>query len=823
MNAGNAGTGSSASLIGLWVDASSAPGHTVSRNTVYALSNTNATAAVWVTGLQYNGTTGTNVVARNSIYNLSTPSTSATATVNGINVQGGTTTYQNNMVVLGNEMTANSPQINGINEAVAGTDNFYFNSVYVGGADVAAGTANSFAFYSSITTNTRNYRDNIFFNARRNGAATGKHYAIRVGGTTANPAGLTSNNNVITATGTGGYVGLFNTVDQATLANWRTATGQDVASFDLDPQFIAPAAATPDLHISTVITTAVESNGFPIAAVTDDFDGDVRANFTPTDIGADAGNFIGVDLAGPTIVYTPFGNTSLTTDRLLAATIADATGVPTSGTQQPRLYYNKNGGTWYSSQGALVTGTGLNGTWNFTLTVSDVGGVTAGDVISYFVIAEDTASPINLASNPAGAVASDVNTITTPPTPNTYTIVPGFSGSYNVGATEVYTSLTNAGGLFQAINAGALSGNVIVNITSDLTGESGTVALNQWSEDGAGGYTMLIRPTGVFTVTGSNIGALIRFFSTDRLTIDGSLSGGTDRSLTIQNTNTGTSAVVIAVQSGANGAQNNTIKNVNILGQDPTTTLAGLALGGTTPGTAGTDNDNNRVENNAVRRAIYGIYVSGQNATNPNEGTVITGNDLTGSGADRIRRVGILVFNENGIQITDNTLAQIETNESADAIGIGVGIQSIDATTTTGGGVTNAVVARNRINGVNSSSTTGFSAAGIAVAGVTGGANTIANNMVLSVTAPSTSPDLVAGIFVAGVTGSDTQLFFNSVSMTGDRGAVATQMPSYGLAATGVNPTMTLRNNIFHTTQTASGGGVNAKSLRHRLGFDHIH
>lgn len=812
MNAGNVGTGSSASLIGLWVDGTSAAGHTVSRNMAYALSNTNGTAAVWVTGLHYNGSTsGTNLVARNLIYNLSTPSTSATATVNGINVQGGTTTYQNNMVALGNDLTATSPQINGINEVVAGADNFYFNSVYIGGAAVAAGTANSFAFQSSITTTTRNYRNNIFFNARSNGAATGKHYAIRVGGTAPNPAGLTSNNNVITVTGAGGFAGLFNAVDQATLANWQAATGQDLNSFALDPQFIAPAAATPDLHISSVVTTVVEGNGFLIGSVADDFDGNTRADFTPTDIGADAGNFTGTDLAGPAIVYPPFGDTSLTSNRVLATNLSDVTGVPTAGALQSRIYYNKNGGAWFSSQGALVGGTGLNGTWNFTVTVSDLGGVAAGDVISYFVIAQDTASPANLASNPAGAVASDVNTITTPPNPYTYTIVSAFSGSYNVGATEVYTSLTNAGGIFQAINAGALTGNVIVNITSDLVGETGLHALNQWIEDGAGGYTLLIRPSGSpVTVTGSINGALIRFFGTDRVTLDGSLSGGSDRSLTIQNTNTGTSAAVIAVQSGASGAQNNTIKNVNVLGQDPTTTLLGIALGGDTVGTVGTDNDGNRVENNAIRRAIFGLYSAGQNAVNPNTGTVITKNDLTGAGTDRIRRVGILVFNENGVQITQNSIGEINSSESADAIGIGVGIQALNNTTTTGGGVTNAVVTQNLISSVTQTNT--FSAAGIAVAGGAGGPNTIANNMISGIRSNATSPDLVAGVYVVGATGSDTRLYYNSVSLTGDRGATATQMPSYGLAVTGADPTVTVQDNILYTTQTASGGGANAKS-----------
>ena len=145
----------------------------------------------------------------------------------------------------------------------------------------------------------------------------------------------------------------------------------------------------------------------------------------------------------------------------------------------------------------MTSGTGTNGTWNFTIVVADMGGVTTADVISYYVIAQDTATTPNIGSNPAGAVATDVNTVTTPPaSPNTYTIVAGFSGAYNVGTGETYTSLTNAGGIFEAINAGVLTGNVTINITTDLTGELGTNALNQWAEDGVGGYTMLIKPSG---------------------------------------------------------------------------------------------------------------------------------------------------------------------------------------------------------------------------------------------------------------------------------------------------------------------------------------
>jgi hypothetical protein len=109
-------------------------------------------------------------------------------------------------------------------------------------------------------------------------------------------------------------------------------------------------------------------------------------------------------------------------------------------------------------------------------------------------------------------------------------------------------------------------------------------------------------------------------------------------------------------------------------------------------------------------------------------------------------------------------------------------------------------------------STIGFTAAGIGIAGGTTGPNLIVNNMISGVISPATSPDIVAGIFVAGVTGASTRVDFNSISLTGDRGAVASQIGSFGIAITGTNPTVELKDNIFFTTQT-SGGGADAKSF----------
>ena len=411
-----------------------------------------------------------------------------------------------------------------------------------------------------------------------------------------------------------------------------------------------------------------------------------------------------------------------------------------------------------------------------------------------------------------------VGTTITGTNPATLTITdvpPPFNGTYTVGTAGNYPSLTLTGGIFEAINLGGASGPVTINIISDLAGETGAVTLNPI----AGNPAVLIKPSGApRTISGIAPIAVIRINGADNIRLDGSTAatvvGGNPalRELTVQNLSTSTSSGVIAIGSATESSTGDTVKNVNVVGTlstvvvtDPAT-LTGISIGGATPGSAAVfANNNSRVENCSVRRVLFGIFSSGVVAT-PNTGTVITQNDLTGTALDRVKRVGILVFNDNGVQITENSVGGIDnTGESADAIGIGVGTQGILSTGTTSGGVSNAIVNRNKVNGVSQDAT--FSAAGIAVAGGTLGANIISNNMISGVIADATLGDIVAGIWVAGVAGSTTRLFYNSVSMTGNRSALLTpgtaQYPSYAVAITGTDPTVELKNNIFYTTQTA--------------------
>ncbi|HEX2899213.1 MAG TPA: hypothetical protein VHS96_05765, partial [Bacteroidia bacterium] len=822
---GGNGTGSTPSVGGI-VIGTSTPAHTVIGNTIAGIGNLNPASSGHVSGIVFNGSSGANLVAKNTIHSLVV--TSAAATLNGIFVTGGTTTYANNMIRLGLDPTGASltsgAAINGINETTAGTDNFYHNSVYIGGSGVG-GAANTFAFQSSITTNTRNFQNNIFFNARSNGAGTGKHYAIRVGGIAPNPAGLTSNFNVLFANGTGGLVGLFNSIDQASISSWRIATGQDNNSISFNPGFVNPNGngLTGDLHIAPG-ATPIEGAGVNIPAVTDDFDSQTRSGLTPTDIGADAGAFTALDVSPPNISYTPLTFTCTTGDRTLTATIADATGIPISGAFQPRIYYRKNADPYVSSQGVLSSGTANNGTWTFTISTAAMGGLVGGDVVSYYVIAQDDALPTpNVASNPsAGLVATDVNTVTTPPTtPSSYAISLTLSGTYTVGAAGDYPTLTAA---VNAYNSNCLGGAVIFSlIDASYPGETFPITVLS-NPDASAINTLTIKPTLTgTTITGSNVGGILNMSGADYVTIDGSIGttantvcplSAATRDLTITNTlsSTSTAVVWLSTTAGGNPVTNCTVKNCIISGLSPSTTLLGLGAGGPGIGAAGTNNDNISFVNNEVRACQVGIYSSGATAINKNQNLTINQNLLNAVAPNNIGFSGIYAAFTNNITVSGNVVSNVSNTASTDVSAINIGFGAVGGflATTTGiaDGVSNVTITNNTIGSILQSGT--FSSVGIGLGNTLTGNFLIANNMIYGVAANATPGDLVAGILYGGGSGT-VNVFNNSVWMQGTiPGASAGTSVSACFAVTSATApaALNLRNNIFHNTQQGNTGST---------------
>ena len=517
------GIGNGASVLGICMYNLSTS--SIDQNIIYNLRNSAATGTSNVTGIFADGNAV--IVSRNSIHSLYIASSDINAVVTGIQFNSGPILCRNNMIAIGNGISSGIT-IYGINETLASGREVYNNTVYIGGTNTGAQAGTTYALYSS-STYTRNYRNNILVNERSNTTTGGKHYATLISGTGAMPSGLTMNFNLYRASGTGGVLGYYNG-DITTLEAWRTALGQDGVSAVANPNFVDPTAATPDLHLQG--TTPAEASGLDITSVTDDFDGESRSGLTPVDLGADAGNFTASDIFPPYVAYTALPLLTASTDNLtFTATIRDATGVPVSGSLQPRVWFRRllpTTSSWGSSQGVLQSGTGQDGTWQFTIDYAQLGfAPTRGESYEYFVVAQDQNTPAYLTSEPAGCIQPDVNTLTSAPGAKySYRIYKLFAGDIEVGTGKTYTNLTGAAGLFKDINNNVLTGDLVVKITSDLA-EDGANALNQWTELNGSNYTLTIRPADAVnkTISGAFSGPLISLNGADRVTIDGSFNG----------------------------------------------------------------------------------------------------------------------------------------------------------------------------------------------------------------------------------------------------------------------------------------------------------
>jgi hypothetical protein len=750
--------------------------YTVTRNIIHDVVEEKTFSSIGIRlGTTRSGSPTNNLIANNFIYNIRSDATSG-------------------------------DQVAGIGYAAGHTDRIVFNSISITGDQDPGAAALSTTYGNGIRVSTANAANNvnltlmdnsIYMDASSSTAAT-RYYAITlpsnayVFGT----GGLNYNNYYIVPANTQQQTGGLGTgtasaatTQFATLANWQAAltAPQDANSIQADPLHFS---ATGDLHIGP--TSPNINVGLTVAGIVDDIDGQVRPNGANPDIGADE------FYASPgTLQFTSSTYSQTETGGTATITVSRLGGI--NGAAQVD-YATVAGGT--ATGGAACTAGVDYISTSGTLMWGDLDG--ANKSFNVTLCADGTFEPsetVNLALSNA--------LVATLGTPNTavLTILDAgsvFNGPVNVGTGQTATSLTNAGGLFSAINSGVVSGNVVINITSDLAGETGAVALNELP----GGFTTTIKPSGAARViTGNSSTGMIPFNGTDNVTIDGSTSGGSDRSLTITNAGAGGG---IYFATGAAGAQGNTIKNVNIWGGSPTATIIGIGFGGNTFGTAGADNDNNRVENCDLRSSVYGIFSVGASAANKNTGTVLTGNQMNQTGATRVGRIAIFMGFDDGGQITLNNIGGMNSAESFDAIGIGAGSQAIGGTIVTApADVTNVLISRNTIGFVNQSNT--FSSGGIVVGSGTSGTNTVVNNMISGVTGNATSGDAVVGIYVQPAAGATQNIYHNSVSMTGSRGATASQHASIALAIVTDQPVNVI-NNALMNTQTQTGGGLGGRS-----------
>ena len=783
-------TGTGGAVMGISITGGS---NNVYQHTIHTLSSTAAASAV--TGISVSGATLHNIY-KNKIYNLSSATTGTTvAMVNGLTISSGTAVnFYNNLI--GDLRAAASTSIDavrGINitaTTLSATYNIYYNTVYLSGVGgIGFGSSGIFhAANSTAGTAKLDLRNNIIINnCTPNGA--GLAVAFRRSGTALNNYATSSNNNdffapTIMHDGTTDY----------DIAAYKILVGptRDAASINENPNFLSLSGSNSGfLHIDPTVATQIESGAQAISGITDDFDGDSR-NATTPDIGADEGAFTLLDLIPPTITYAALSNTSSLVNRTLAVTITDPSNVG-SGANQPVLYWKINAAVTYTGP---VSPTSIVGNiYNYSFGT----GVIAGDVVSYFVVAQDAATSANVGSFPAGATVTNNPPLASagPASPSTYTILGTICGTRTVGSGGYYATLTAA---IADLNSKELCGSLTLTLLDANYSAGETFPLIIYANSGSSvTNTVTIKPTTsqTTTITGSSTSGIIVLYGADYIILDGSNSGGTDKNLTWENTNTTANAYVIGIFNNSGDPSSNcTIMNSQIKASSQiTNTTYGIimnALGG--------GYDNIIINNNDILSARIGLNIGGVSG-NPSTNAQITNNMIGSTNASTaIQYRGMVLTYAN------NTL--IEGNEIMGAPLGNTNYYQAGIYVSTGS--TNTKIRKNNIHDWYYTGTSGYGNYGIYYGSDATTSTEISNNIIYSIKAdgdPSLQNYAPAGIYI--YSGGNCKIWYNSINMTG--ATLSSSYTSYSacLSVFSGITALDVRNNIFKNSMTPVSGTGN--------------
>ncbi|RYU78302.1 T9SS type A sorting domain-containing protein [Hymenobacter persicinus] len=764
------GTGTTSASQGIYVNSGTL--HNIGRNRTYDIASTGTSG--FASGMDITAGT-TNNVFNNFVYDIRATVSTAGTSVRALSFRGGTNNYcYHNTVVLTYAATAPSNKsgafyISGT-PAVDLRNNIFVNLVTglpAGGGGVAA------AFFKSTAalTNLAAASNNNLFYAGPPSAETPIFYGV--------------------ATAPG--------VDQ-TLAQYKQrAAPAEQNSVTENVPFVNPLT---DPHIQTGVPTQVEGGGQNLSAsalpVPTDIDAQARTVASP-DLGADEGAFQGVDLSGPSIVYTSLPNTASTGNRSLNVFINDPSGVNTTAPLGPRLYYKKssdanvftvpndatgNGWKW------VDTGAAPGGSVNFTLDVSKLRTPpTAGDVIEYFVTAQDLAATPNVGASPApGFAATSVASISSAPTaPNSYRVLGLISGVKTVGVSAAadYPTLTAA---VAALNSNELSGALTLQlIDTAYPNETYPITLNA-NTGSSVANTVLLKPGPLRTVVlTANAATPLLIIDASYVTVEGVTPVGNSGSLALANTGTATSSGVIFV-TGNNVA----LRSVELRAASSLTAY-GVAFSGAA---------NGMVRNCSIARTATGIQAQ-SNCTNFMAAFNSVGSSSVA--ADKIGSSGIVIVNTTGFRLEKNVVLGITRATSPAVAGIVVSGTSTDG-----------VIDGNRIRDVvhtGTGTSNSYGATGIRLSATGSNANvTVANNVISEIL--SSGDDGISftphGVYLTS--GGGYKLAYNTVRMTGNLAEGTTPVSGAVTVANGVTD-VALVNNVLVNEQTTTATGGKAYAL----------
>lgn len=349
--------------------------------------------------------------------------------------------------------------------------------------------------------------------------------------------------------------------------------------------------------------------------------------------------------------------------------------------------------------------------------------------------------------------------------------IPGFENRETLAG--IYATITAA---VADLNVRGVSGPVTFLLT-DATYPTETfpliVSVYNANKPTATNFVTIKPSTGVTTIiTGASAASQIFKILESHFVIDGSNAGGADRNLTIENTSVTTPQVIVVGSTGTTPITNVTVKNCNII-NGVTSSSALIVSDGTTPGSAGYYS-NITIRNNTIQKAYMGAYCNAVIAAGNGNGLLLTQNDLSASGANNIRLVGLYVQGVDGATLSNNIIGNmVNTTDASNLSGIWCATGTINST-----------ISGNTFTTMSGSST---GPRGIAISSANANSNLIISGNTISTlsTASSTPP---YGIYVFSTTGN--------VSITRNQinGLLNTNTGGYGARAINLLTALTSSN-----------------------------
>ncbi len=793
-------------------------------NTISGINNANG-----VVQCIYNGSGSALNVYNNTVTNVT--SNSAASTVSGfvLNSLGAT----GDMIVHDNfisglyapNATNTVPAVTGMNLNAQSVNNMgvFNNTIYL---DAVSSGANfsSTGIYAYTNAVFNDFRNNIVIN-KCTPTGTGITSALRysaVGLT--NYSTTSNNNNYYCGTPSPTRVIYYDgTNSDRTLAGFKQrANPRELQSVTENTNFINTSATPYNLHVNAAIPAQVESSGTVISSpvsLTQDFDGDARYPNSgypnnvsypaiAPDMGADEFGGIPNDMNGPIISYTFIGFTASTTAHTLTATITDPHGVPTSGIGLPRLAWKKStSGSW-----SFVTSTSI-GSNQYNFTFGD--GVAQGDTVFYFVVAQDNFSTPAVGTYPmVGSSGYSINPpacSTYPSTLSYYYISAPLCGTYTIGTGRNYATLTAA---VADYNQKEITCPVVFELMdATYTSETYPITLNH-NPGSSSTNTLSIRPTAGKTVsmTGTSTDCLIKLKGAQYVNIDGSNSGGTDRSLTfINNSAAGLVCGIRYSHDGISGASNDILKNTIIQGSLSGTSATYAILMDNGAGQGGYSNIT--INNNTINTVRFGIIITGTAANNATN-IQFTNNTLGGyTDATGIVRHALEIQSADNVLIEGNEIMGLPNGTTTNQVT--AGIYDVNGT--------NVRILRNKIHDFNCTAVLlGANAVGIVYAVDAPSVGEISNNVVYNIKYPGTynnplTPGNPTGISIGNNVGV-LKMYNNSVLLSGNYLSASTAGSSVCVGIGNNNTGIDFRNNILKNSSQPISGTPSTQSFAIGIG-----